>query len=388
MKKKALCIASVASNLDNFNRDNVKILLELGYEITLASNFSTEEDVNSPEKIKDFINEMEGAGVEIVQIDFTRRIFKVGQHIKSMKQVGNLLNQRFDLIHCHSPICAAITRFVARQHRNEEGTKVIYTAHGFHFFKGAPLKNWLIFYPIEKALSRYTDVLITINKEDYTRAKKKFKAKKTVLIHGIGINLQKFNTSFNQVPDKRISLGIGQSEIMLLSVGELSVRKNQGLVIRSLSALNNANIHYYIAGIGSMETTYKELATELGIQNQVHFLGYRTDISELCQSCDVYVFPSLQEGLPVALMEAIACKKPVICSKIRGNVDLISECSYMFDPRKVKSLTDCLQRILGNKDRDTIKMDFVDEVKNNYENLLKYDIVNVNKEMKIIYQNI
>ena len=165
-KKKALCLASMASNLDNFNRNNVKLLQELDYDVTLAANFRTSEDSSSQKKINSFRKEMKEDGVHTVQIDFSRKVANVKKQIKSIGQVRRLLAQGYDLIHCHTPICAAITRLCARRYQKKGVTKVIYTAHGFHFFKGAPIKNWIFFFPVEKWLSRYTDVLININKED------------------------------------------------------------------------------------------------------------------------------------------------------------------------------------------------------------------------------
>ncbi len=191
-KKKALCIASVASNLDNFNRSNVEILKNLGYEVTIAANFHTAEDINSREKLDAFAKDMEAQGAKVVQIDFSRNPAKLGMQIKSIRQVKELLKERFDLIHCHTPICAAIVRACAKKYRKQYGTKVLYTAHGFHFYKGAPLKNWLLYYPIEKWLSKYTDVLMVMNREDLDRAKRKFKAGKVVYVPGIGIDIERF----------------------------------------------------------------------------------------------------------------------------------------------------------------------------------------------------
>ena len=143
-KKKALLIASMASMLDNFNRGNIDILLEIGYELTLASNFCTQADSNSKEKIDQCLNEMKTKGVRCVQIDFSRQLFNIPEQFKSYHQVKKLLKENFALIHCHSPICAAITRLCAEKYR-KKGTKVLYTAHGFHFYKGSSFWNWMLF---------------------------------------------------------------------------------------------------------------------------------------------------------------------------------------------------------------------------------------------------
>ena len=141
IKKQALCIATVASMLDNFNRSNVDILLNMGYEVTLAANFHSREDINSQEKIYAFVKEMRAEGIHIVHIEFSRSIINACMHAKAVLQVKKLLKRQFDLIHCHSPICAVIVRLLACTYRKKYGTKVFYTAHGFHFYKGAPLKN-------------------------------------------------------------------------------------------------------------------------------------------------------------------------------------------------------------------------------------------------------
>lgn len=230
--KKALMIASMASMLRNFNLNNIRLLRDLGYEVTLAANFRT-EDSNSPESIQKFRQQMNKEGVLIRQIDFTRKIGNIKGHIKSYKQVQKLANENFDLIHCHSPICAAITRYVFRR----EPGKIIYTAHGFHFYKGAPLQNWLLYYPIEKWLSRYTDILITINKEDYKRAKEKFHPKRTEYVPGVGIDVEKIQAVQVDRESKRRELGIGKDDFLLLSVGELNKNKNHEVVIRALAEL-------------------------------------------------------------------------------------------------------------------------------------------------------
>ncbi len=239
---------------------------------------------------------------------------------KKLKQVIN--KNQFDIIHCHTPVGGVLTRLAARKSRIN-GTKVIYTAHGFHFFKGAPLLNWLIYYPIEKICSHFTDVLITINQEDYSLAKNKMKAQKLLYIQGVGIDTQKIFNILVEKKQTRHELGISEKSIMLLSVGELNRNKNHELIFRSLAKLNNSDVHYFIAGVGDLATNLNKLAKSLNITENIHILGYRTDIPQLLMASDIFVFPSRREGLSVALMEAMLCGLPVVCSEIRGNSDLI-----------------------------------------------------------------
>ena len=388
--KKALCIASLASNLDNFNRGNVEVLLELGYDVTLASNFNSSEDTNSAEKIDAFAREMEASGVHIRQIDFSRSLGKVRQQMQSVRQVKELLAEGFDLVHCHSPICAAITRACARKYRKTGRTKVVYTAHGFHFFDGAPRKNWLIYYPVEKAMSRYTDTLITINSEDYERAKEKLHAVNTVYLHGVGIDLKRWNNEGNCTDPEslREEIGLAPEDVMLLSVGELNENKNHRIVLDAMAQVEDTRLHYVIAGIGPQESALKEQAAELGLQDHLHLLSFRTDVQDLCQAADLFILPSLREGLCMALMEAVACHTPVICGRIRGNVDLIKNPERLFDPHKAEELALCIRKVIEDRSRLEIKALLKDEVEQNYMGLKEYDKPMVQEEMREIYQRI
>ena len=178
----------------------------------------------------------------------------------------------YTLMHCHSPIGSVVARIAACNAR-KKGMKVIYTAHGFHFYKGAPKKNWLVFYPIEKMCSKLTDVLITINQEDYIFAKKHMKAKKIEYIPGVGIDIKKFNNGEFDRAAKRKELGLDADDIMLLSVGELNQNKNHEVIIKAIGALENQNIHYFIAGKGDKEELLKKLAEQKNVK--LHLLGRR-----------------------------------------------------------------------------------------------------------------
>lgn len=380
LKKQALCIASVASNLDNFNRNNVKILQELGYEVTLAANFYSKEDINSQEKINDFAKEMRAIGVHITHIDFARSPKKAVMQIKSILQIRKLLARNFDLIHCHTPVCAVIVRALAQKYRRKYGTRVFYTAHGFHFYTGAPLKNWLVFYPVEKWMSRYTDVLITINKEDYKRAKTKFHAKKTVYVPGIGVDTKKFGTH-RRSDEIRKELGIGADEKILLSVGELNENKNHEIVIRALAKCKNI-YHYIIVGQGRKREQLESLIRELGLEEKVKLVGFREDVADFYDAADAFVFPSFREGLSVSLMEAMASGLPVVCSRIRGNTDLIDDGKggYLFNPSEIDDVEKSIGKLM---EEDRIKFGTY-----NLQKISKFDLKNVGKRMTEAYGGI
>lgn len=386
-KKKILIISNTASMIVQFNMHNLRILKDLGYEVEVACNFLEGNTCTTKiiDELKQILSHM---NIIFHQIDFERDIFCFKKHIKAYKKLKKIIERgSFDIIHCHTPIGGVLARLVGRKFR-KQGIIIIYTAHGFHFFKGAPLKNWLLFYPVEWLCSWWTDILITINKEDYQIAKKHLHAKKVKYIPGVGIDTEKFSNHSIDRTKKREELCVRPDDIMILSVGELIVRKNHEIVIKALKQLNHSRVQYFIAGKGMLETELKGLVRELQLNDQVHFLGFRTDISELCQAADLFVFPSYQEGLPVALMEAIACKTPVVCSRIRGNTDLVKGKKDLFGPDNLSELVVCLNDLLRNKTPISLKENMQCSVEANYKNLEKYNLLNVADEMKELFSKV
>lgn len=372
-----LILASVASMIDQFNMSNIKLLQQMGGVVDVACNF-VNGNTCSNEKISQLKEELQGMDVHYYQIDFARNITDVKQNFRAYKQVKSLMkNQKYQFVHCHSPIGGVIARIVGKM----TGTKVIYTAHGFHFYKGAPVINWLLFYPVEKICSYFTDVLITINQEDYMFAKNKMKAKQVLYIPGVGIDLQKFKSSSVDKKKKRAELNIPEDSIILFSVGELNKNKNHQIIIKALAKIKNEKIHYCIAGRGEEENALLQLALSLGVQDKIHLLGFRTDVSELYQIADYFVFPSFREGLSVSLMEAMASGLPCAVSKIRGNVDLINEDGgTMFNPDSVAECIVAIEKLL-NMDKNSMR-------RNNVKKIQEFSINNVSEKMRAIYENI
>ena len=320
MQNKVLILASVASMIDQFNMNNIEILKRLGYEVHVACNFN-EGNTCSVDRIKRLKEKLKFMNVSFFQIDFTRSVFNIRQDIIAYQQVKKIVMfNQYKFIHCHSPIGGVIGRMVCKN----LNTECIYTAHGFHFYKGAPLKNWILFYPIEKYLSKYTDVLITITTEDFIRAKTKMKMKKVVYIPGVGVDIDRIGF-LTQNKKELLENNLDKADIILLSVGELNRNKNHEVVIRSIKKLNNNKIHYLIAGTGVLGDYLHKLIIELGLENQVHILGFRNDIIEIMSIADIYIHPSFREGLSLSIMEAMASGLPCIVGNIRGNKDLIDE---------------------------------------------------------------
>lgn len=322
-KKTVLMIASVASMIEQFNMSNIKILQDMDYQVEVACNFNKGNTI-SEERIQQFKELLTKNHILYHQIDFERNVLNLCKNIKAYKQIKKILTIKntYKFLHCHSPIGGVVGRIAGLT----MGIRVIYTAHGFHFYKGAPLRNWFVYYPIEKYLSRHTNILITINKEDFTIAQK-FHSKVVRYIPGIGINTAKYHAvlSRKDIAIKRSHMNLSNEDIVLLSVGELNKNKNHQIVIRAIAELKALPIKYLICGQGKQYLQLKRLTEKLNLEDKVYFLGYRTDIKELYEISDIFIFPSKREGLSVSLMEAMASGKPIICSKIRGNIDLVEK---------------------------------------------------------------
>lgn len=317
--KRVLMLASVASMIDQFNMPNIALLQKLGYEVDVACNF-IEGNTCSDERVAELKQKLQDMHVRCYQIDFARNIKHMGQNMRALRQVEGLMKQNgYAFCHCHSPIGGVVARIAG--HRTK--TKVIYTAHGFHFYQGAPVMNWLVYYPVEKMLSRWTDVLITINHEDYKLAKKKFKMKKLTYVPGIGIDTQREGLSQKEKEEKRKELGIPQDAFLITNAAEFTPNKNQKTVIEAIEQLHNPNIYFVMCGIGEKKAELEQYVKEHGLEEHIRFVGFRNDLHEILQISDCFVLSSFREGLSVALMEAMAEGLPVVCGRIRGNVDLV-----------------------------------------------------------------
>ena len=262
-----------------------------------------------------------------------------------MKKV--IKSGKYDLIWTNEPVMGIVTR-LASQGVRKSGTKVMYMTHGFHFYTGAPKKNWIIFYSIEQWASRLCDIIVTVNREDYQRAKK-MHAKSVKYIHGIGINpdrLSKDQTATNI----RQELNLNPDDFLVISVGELNENKNHQVIIKAVGKLKDPQIHYIICGKGDQLEKLKDLANELGILDNVHFLGYRMDVLDICKQADLFVFPSHREGLPIAPLEAMFCGLPLVTSNIRGPVDFMKEgkTGYLCSPDDVNAFAKNIKNLKMN----------------------------------------
>ncbi len=323
---------------------HVKYLSAHGFSIELACS-----DVGG--RLDELRTALDGiAPVHVVRL--VRSPFSPGNR-KGYGDLKRIIDgSRWDVIWTNEPVMGVMTRLAAKKARKSDA-KVVYMVHGFHFYKGAPLRNWLLYYPVEKYCSRLCDMIVTINEEDYRRAKT-FHAKRVEKIPGVGVNLDRFAPDPETRRQWREKLGLAKSDIALLTAGELHKGKNQQMVIRALRKANNPHYHYFICGKGEEEASLKDLTAKCGLEKQVHFLGYRKDIAEIMCACDIFVFLSLREGLSRALMEAMASGMPVVCTNIRGNVDLIENGKGGF---VVQNDVEQVTQVINSLSRDTLLMD-------------------------------
>ncbi len=349
-QKKILIVASVISFIEWFNKENVEYLRNnLGCEVHIACNYDYMEDTDE-ERTKAYIEKIKNEGVILHNIHFARNPINK-ENVVAYKKLKNVINsQHFDLIHCHTPAASILTRMAARKARNK-GSIVMYTCHGFHFHNAAPKKNWIIYYPVEKICAKFCDYIVTINKEDYRRAQT-FDVNNVRYIPGVGVDINRIKNTVIDKKAYKTSIGIPEDCIMILSVGEMIERKNHEVIIRALGKLQNKNIYYIICGKGPLKDYLKKLSEELGIDNNVKFLGFRKDIPELCNAADISAFPSKIEGLGLAGIEAMAAGVPLVSSNVHGILDYVIDgvTGYACDSDDVDAFAVAINKLTSNEE--------------------------------------
>lgn len=380
---KALIMASIAPMISGFNRDNIRLLQEMGHEVHILANFAEDSD-RLVEKNQFFREELEAIGVTVFDVAIDRNPLKP-MNLQAFFQIKKIFDkEQYALIHCHTPIGGVLARLAAVESR-KKGTKVVYTAHGFHFFNGAPRKNWLLYYPIEKWLSRYTDCLITINEEDYEAAQlRRFKASDLRMVEGVGIDQMRFVPTNDALrKEVREKLGFPKDAFILIYVGELCTRKNQQVVIEAAKYLSSdiPNLKLLLVGNGDKEESFSQQIRQLGVEKQVELLGYRTDVHQLMQMADLVVSSSKQEGLPVNVMEGMATGLPLVVSNCRGNRDLVLDGENGFVVEEEATLfAEAIKKLYTSQFlRETFGAQSLRLIQ-------QYDIKNISNKMKNIYQ--
>ena len=340
--QKILLIATVDYHFEAFHLPIMQWFKEQGFVVHVAAN----GDLDIPFCDQRF------------QVPFERLPFGVEnrrayQELKEIIDAGG-----YALIHCHTPVGGLLGRLAGRAAR-KRGTKVFYTAHGFHFWRGAPLLNWFLYYPVERFLSRFTDCLITITEEDYALAKRhRFPAVRIEHVPGVGVDIERFAPLPGEDQKaRRLRLGYKEDELLLVYAAEFNKNKNQAMLIRALAETKEPRFRLLLAGKGPLLESCRQLGERLGVADQVDFLGYRNDLADLLPLCDIAIASSRREGLPLNVMEAMACGLPVVASANRGHRELIveGETGYVVSDDDAKGISKILCALSSDQDlRDTM----------------------------------
>lgn len=366
--KKVLFVATVTRHINAFHIPYLKWFKEQGYEVHVASR--GDEPIEYCDKHFD--------------IPFERFPIKPS-NIKAYKQLKNIIDEnKYKIIHCHTPVGGVLTRLAARKARKKYNTKVIYTAHGFHFYKGAPLFNWIIYYPIEKICARWTDCLITITNEDYEFAKKHLRTKKVEHINGVGMNSERLEKTLSEEEKNgvREKLKIKKEDIVFSYVAELNKNKNQILLIKTMQELKKElpNIKLLLIGDGPLKEEYQQYIENNNLENEIKLLGKRKDINELLSITNIYLASSIREGLPVNVMEAMYKGLPIIATDNRGHRELVHNNENGFIIKEKESLKEKIFLILENENVGN-KFGI-----NNKKKAQKYLVDRVIEQEKIVYK--
>lgn len=368
--KKVLFTATVDSHILQFHLPFLKLFKEKGYEVHVATNGNEKIPYCDIKHI----------------VSFERSPLRLN-NLKAIKQLKKICdNEKFDIIHTHTPMGSVVTRLAARKTRKSNNTRVIYTAHGFHFYKGAPILNWLVFYPVEKWLSKYTDTLILINKEDYSLAKRKFsrRCNNIEYVPGVGINVGKFCTQFSDTQKNNLKkeLGIKDASYILTCVARLDKNKNQGFLINAMEKIikDDKNVHLLLVGPDECNGIYKVMCNEKKLNDNIHFLGRREDVAEILSISNIVVSASMREGLPVNIIEALASSIPVVAMDCRGMHELIDQHENGYICKNESEFISSIEKIKTLNHNELLKMK-----KDNKEKSKKYDVSIILKLYEKIY---
>lgn len=319
IEKKILFITTISGFMQKFMMNDVKLLQDKGWQVHYASNFDNPIYECS-------VEELEANGIICHNIVIQKSPLKLSKNLKALRSVIEIIErERIQAIHCNNPVGGVVGRLAGAFSKTHP--YVIYTAHGFHFYKGAKRLNWILFYPVEKYMARFTDQIVTINHEDKLRAEK-FTLHKNGLVSqipGVGYSAKRFHVDDAKRQRKRQQLGIQEDELFFLSVGELNQNKNHEIVIRALSHVKDDTIKYGICGEGPEHERLQEVISNLGMENRVFLFGYQTKVEEYMNAADCFIFPSIREGLGMAAIEAMACGLPLIVADNRGTREYARE---------------------------------------------------------------
>jgi glycosyltransferase involved in cell wall biosynthesis len=367
-KKKILFSATVYYHLAAFHKPFIKLLQDKGYEVHAAAN----PDHGRKEEIEEM-------GVVCWDISFSRSPYD-RSNIQAVKELKRLFQtHRFDLIHVHTPVASFLVRYMAK--KCGQGP-VLYTAHGFHFYQGASIQNWLIYYTAEKLAARWTDGLVVINQEDYQNGKSLgFTENESLFfVHGVGVSLEQYGV--NRDVSIREQLGIKNSDVLITYIAELNHNKNHLFLLRNWKSILQyaPNVHCLIVGKGENEEALRRYVEQNRLQH-IHFLGFRHDIPMILSDSDIVTLLSFREGLPRCVMEAMASKKPLVVTNIRGSRDLVQHGvnGFVIDLGDDRTLTESFVKLI----REPNLREQMGQA--SFERIQPYRLENVLVEMEDVY---
>lgn len=374
MKRKIL-FTSHTANFQKFNRPLMRMLrgtLEAPYKDLNIGGWQVDYASAGEEKVQD--------ADKVFKVDFARSPLRFDKHVKAYRQLKKIIDEGdYEAIHTHTPVGSIVTRWAAKKAR-KKGVKVIYTCHGFHFYDGAPKQNWRIYYPIEKRMAKNTDLLITINREDYKRAKADF-ACPVKMIDGAGVDTAKFKkTTKAEQAAARKKYGLAADDFVMVYLAEYTANKNHEMLIRAAAPIMRENSHVKLLflGQGDLMDAMKKLATELGVEKQVVMPGYiRDNYAALVQSCNLCVSASKREGLGLGVLEGVLCGLPILIADNRGHRDIVDGAKkYLFKLDDIAALTEKMRQAIQNPEK--FHLDFPE----------RYSLHNSLSEMKEIYKEV
>ena len=367
--KKVLYVTTVSRTINAFLIPHINMLLDNGYEVHCACSIDKPVD-----------KELQRRGVKIFEVPFSRNPLGIG-NIKAFIKLEELQRiNDYDIVHVHTPIAAIYGRLLKL---NFPSLRIIYTAHGYHFLKGGSKLGWILYYPIEKIMAKFTDVTININKEDYEITKEKLKPKKCYLLNGVGLDLDKYKKlSSKEIQEKRKEFGLKDKDFVVLMIAEINKNKNHIQLINAMDILKDKypNIKVLCIGDGTLKESLEKQIILRNLQNNIFMLGYRLDVNKLINISDVGMLLSRREGLPRNIMEFMACGRKVIATDIRGCRDLICDetIGTLVNVDDYESTAKAIEKyyILNDKSFEVSK------------EIRKYDIETINSELLKIYEDV
>lgn len=367
--KKVLYVTTVSRTINAFLIPHINMLLDNGYEVHCACSIDKPVD-----------KELQRRGVKIFEVPFSRNPLGIG-NIKAFIKLEELQRiNDYDIVHVHTPIAAIYGRLLKL---NFPSLRVIYTEHGYHFLKGGSKLGWILYYPIEKIMAKFTDVTININKEDYEITKEKLKPKKCYLLNGVGLDLDKYKKlSSKEIQEKRKEFGLKDKDFVVLMIAEINKNKNHIQLINAMDILKDKypNIKVLCIGDGTLKESLEKQIILRNLQDNIFMLGYRLDVNKLINISDIGILLSRREGLPRNIMEFMACGRKVIATDIRGCRDLICDetIGTLVNVDDYESTAKAIEKyyILNDKSFEVS------------EEIRKYDIESINSELLKIYEDV